>query len=144
MDGSVALVGDTDKILPGQKARNRSEPNRLAVNDLSQVVALLRKLTHTDGKESLEESRWLRRLVSELPADTETDEEFHPEKLKSLVEGEEDREELLRVMLTMSLADGQTSADEWKLIQQTARLLDYPDEKLEALRSETVLLKDPY
>lgn len=114
------------------------------MNDLSQVVALLRKLTHTDGKESLEESRWLRRLVSELPLETETDEEFDPQKLKSLVEGEEDREELLRVMLTMSLADGQTTADEWKLIQQTARLLEYPDDKLETLRSETVLLKDPY
>ena len=95
------------------------------MNDLSQVVALLRKLTHTDGKESLEESRWLRRLVSELPSETETDEEFDPEKLKSL-------------------ADGQTTADEWKLIQQTARLLEYPDDKLETLRSETVLLKDPY
>ena len=66
----------------------------------------------------MEESRWLRRLVSELPSETETDEEVDPEKLKSLVEDEEDREELLRVMLTMSLADGQTTADEWKLIQQ--------------------------
>jgi hypothetical protein len=116
----------------------------LPVNDLSQLLALLRKLTHTDGKETLEESRWLRRLVSELPPETDANQDYDPEKFKSLVEDEGDSEELLRVMLTLSLADGQTSTGEWQLIQQTAKLLNYPAEQLEELRSETVLLKDPY
>ena len=107
-------------------------------------MALLRKLTHTDGKETLEESRWLRRLVSELPPETDANQDYDPEKFKSLVEDEGDSEELLRVMLTLSLADGQTSAGEWELIQQTAKLLNYPPDQLEELRSETVLLKDPY
>lgn len=114
------------------------------MNDLSQLLALLRKLTHSDGDESLEESRWLRRLVNELPPETDMDQDFDPEKLKNLVESQGDAEELLRVMLTLSLADGETSVSEWELIRQTAALLEYPDESLETLRSETVLLKDPY
>lgn len=114
------------------------------VNQLSQVLALLRKLVATDGDVTLEESRWLRRLVSELPPETEMDEEFDPTKLKALVEEHADSEELLRVMLTLSLADGQTSAAEWELIKETARLLEFPDDELETLRSETVLVEDPF
>lgn len=113
------------------------------MNQLSQVLALLRKLTSTDGDVSAEESRWLRRLVSELPPETELNEEFDPAKLKSFVEERAEVEELLRVMLVLSLADGETSAGEWELIQETSRLLDFPADKLEKLRSETVLAKDP-
>lgn len=114
------------------------------MNQLSQVLALLRKLTSTDGDVSMEESRWLRRLVSELPPETEVNEEFDPAQLKVLIEEHGEVEELLKAMLTLSLADGQTSASEWELIQQTAHLLEYPEDELEELRSETVLMKDPY
>jgi len=139
----TSFVGFLSSTIPTKGAK-APEAETWVVNDLSQLLALLRKLTHTDGDESLEESRWLRRLVSELPPETDMDQDFDPEKLKNLVESQGDAEELLRVMLTLSLADGETSVNEWELIRQTAALLGYPDESLETLRSETVLLKDPY
>jgi tellurite resistance protein len=114
------------------------------VNNFSQLVALLRRVTLADGDVSTEERRWLRKLVSELPAETDVNEEFDEEKFKSLVTSEDDAEELLRAMLLLSLSDGQTSSEEWKLLQEAAELLSFSADRLERLRSETVLTAEPY
>lgn len=114
------------------------------MNDTSQLIALLRRLSSADGDISIEESRWLRKLLSELPPETDATAEFDPEKFKSLVADEGDAEELLRVMLLVSLSDGQTSPEEWAVIQETAALLNFSSTELEKLRSETVLTAEPY
>jgi uncharacterized tellurite resistance protein B-like protein len=114
------------------------------VKNLSQLVALLRRVTLADGDVSLEESRWLRKLVSELPAETDVNEEFDEEKFKSIVTSEGDAEELLRAMLVLSLSDGQTSSEEWKIVQEVAALFSFPADRLEKLRSETILTAEPY
>ncbi len=113
------------------------------MKDISQLIAILRRLAAADGDVSVEETRWLRMLLTELPS-AEADEEFDPERLKQLVESKEDAEELLRLMLLVSMADGQTSLDEWDIIQETAQLVGFPQDELETMRSETVLAAEPF
>ena len=43
----------------------------------------------------------------------------------------------------VSLADGETCASEWRLIQEVARLVGVSPEETERLRSETILAVDP-
>lgn len=111
-----------------------------------QLVALLRRLTESDGDVSVLEKRWLRTLMEELqPADeTAADAaDFDPQRLKVLVGADGDAEELIELMLLISLADGETCADEWKLISDTAALVGISPERLEELRSTTILTVEP-
>ncbi len=111
-----------------------------------QLVALLRRLTESDGDVSVLEKRWLRTLMEELqPSDDRAADasDFDPQRLKVLVSADGDAEELIELMLLISLADGETCADEWKLISDTAALVGLTPERLEELRSTTVLTVEP-
>lgn len=111
-----------------------------------QLVALLRRLTESDGDVSVLEKRWLRTLMEELQPsdDTAADAaDFDPQRLKVLVGADGDAEELIELMLLISLADGETSSEEWKLISDTAALVGLSPERLEELRSTTVLTVEP-
>lgn len=112
-----------------------------------QMVALLRRLTEVDGDVSVLEKRWVRTLMQELPgADDETvanSSDFDPKRLKSLVQEEGEAEELIELLLLISLADGQTSPAEWKLISDIAELVGMDADRLETLRSTTVLTVEP-
>lgn len=110
-----------------------------------QMVALLRRLCSVDGEVSTVEKRWMRALVRELPASdiTEDDITFEPKRLQQLAAEEGDAEELLEFLLLVSLSDGQTSAVEWKLIKDVAELVGVSAERLEEMRSTTVLTTEP-
>jgi uncharacterized tellurite resistance protein B-like protein len=112
-----------------------------------QMVALLRRLTEVDGDVSVLEKRWVRTLMQELPgADDETvasSSDFDPKRLKTLVQEEGEAEELIELLLLISLADGQTSPAEWKLISDIAALVGMDADRLETLRSTTVLTVEP-
>ena len=111
-----------------------------------QLVALLRRLTESDGDVSVLEKRWLRTLMEELQPTDETAadaSDFDPQRLKTLVNADGEAEELIELLLLVSLADGETSADEWKLIADTAELVGLSPERLEELRATTVLTVEP-
>lgn len=111
-----------------------------------QLVALLRRLSESDGDVSVLEKRWLRTLMEELCPTDETAVDavdFDPQRLKVLVQADGEAEELIELMLLISLADGETNACEWKLIQDTAELVGVSAERLEELRSTTVLTVEP-
>ena len=111
-----------------------------------QLVALLRRLTEIDGDVSVLEKRWLRTLMEELQPTDETAadaSDFDPQRLKTLVNADGEAEELIELLLLVSLADGETSADEWKLIADTAELVGLSPERLEELRATTVLTVEP-
>lgn len=111
-----------------------------------QMVALLRRLTEIDGDVSVLEKRWVRLLIQELPGGEEAvsdDTRFDPQRLKEMVSEEGEAEELIELLLLISLADGQTSPAEWKLISDMGRLVGLDDERLEELRSSTVLTVEP-
>jgi uncharacterized tellurite resistance protein B-like protein len=50
---------------------------------------------------------------------------------------------LIELLLLVSLADGQTSPAEWKLISYIADLVGVDQERLEDLRTHTVLTVEP-
>lgn len=112
-----------------------------------QMVALLRRLTEVDGDVSVLEKRWVRTLMQELPgADDESvaqSSDFNPSRLKELVAEEGDAEELIELLLLISLADGQTSPAEWKLISDIAQLVGIDSDQLETMRATTVLTVEP-
>lgn len=111
-----------------------------------QMVALLRRLTEVDGDVSVLEKRWVRLLIQELPGHdavaTESS-DFEPERLKELVQEEGEAEELIELLLLISLADGETTPAEWKLISDIGRLVGLSEERMETLRSTTVLTVEP-
>lgn len=106
-------------------------------------MALIRKLTESDGDVSQNEKAWLKLLKQELGQFDHPDAEFDPEVLKRAVEGEDESVELIQLLLMVSLADGQTTPDEWKLISDVADFVGISNEQLEKLRQETVLAVDP-
>ena len=111
-----------------------------------QMVALLRRLTEADGEVSTLEKRWVRRLMQELPTGSEDaaiSDEFDPQRLKELVSAEGEADELIELLLLISLADGETSPEEWSLIQSVAELVGVSPEALESMRAETVLTVEP-
>ena len=108
-----------------------------------QLNALLRKLAEADGIVTQEETSWLKLLKKEFGEGNEGQVEFDPEALKSVVENSYEAEELLELLLMVSLSDGQTTPPEWHLIQEVAQILGVSAERLEELRSETVLAVDP-
>lgn len=111
-----------------------------------QLVSLLRRLTEIDGEVNVLEKRWLRTLMEELQPNDDTAAEaadFDPQRLKVLVEADGEAEELIELLLLVSLADGETSAEEWELISSTAKLVGVSAARLEELRTSTILTIEP-
>lgn len=112
-----------------------------------QMVALLRRLTEVDGDVSVLEKRWVRTLMQELPGANDENaaqsSDFDPNRLKELVAEEGEADELIELLLLISLADGQTSPAEWKLISDIAQLVGIGAERLEEMRATTVLTVEP-
>jgi uncharacterized tellurite resistance protein B-like protein len=108
-----------------------------------QLLALIRKLTEADGDITRNERSWLRLLKKEFGQSHAPQAEFDPATLKSVVDDADEAEELIQLLLMVSLSDGQTTPDEWHLIQEVAKILEMDDEHLEKLRSETVLSVEP-
>ena len=112
-----------------------------------QMVALLRRLTEIDGDVSVLEKRWVRTLMQELPGNEDEgaaeSADFDPQRLKALVLEEGEADELIELLLLISLADGETSPGEWQLISDIAQLVGISQERLETLRATTVLTVEP-
>ena len=108
-----------------------------------QLLALMRKLIAADGLWADEEKSWLKLLEKEYGGDDASDVEFCPLTLQNVVKTEGEAEELIELLLMVSLSDGETCASEWRLIQEVARLVNVSPEVTEKLRSETVLAVDP-
>ena len=108
-----------------------------------QLLALMRKLIAADGVWADEEKSWLKLLEKEYGQDHAPDAEFCPLTLQKVVQTEGEAEELIELLLMVSLSDGETSASEWRLIQEVASLVNVSPEMTEKLRSETILAVDP-
>lgn len=108
-----------------------------------QLLALMRRLTQADGLTTDEEVSWLKALEQEFGSESAPDATFSADTLRSLVEGEGQAEELVELLLMVSLADGQTTPDEWRLIQEVGAIVGLSSEEVERLRSQTILAVDP-
>ena len=108
-----------------------------------QLLALIRRLTEADGTVTQNERAWLKLLQKEFGQSSAPQAEFDAEVLKAAVEGEGESEELIQLLLMVSLSDGQTTPDEYKLIKEVAKIVGITDEHLEKLRTETVLAVEP-
>jgi uncharacterized tellurite resistance protein B-like protein len=108
-----------------------------------QLLALMRKLIAADGVWAEEEKAWLKLLEKEYGPEDGSEAEFDPLMLQKVVKTEGEAEELIELLLMVSLSDGETCASEWRLIQEVARLVGVSEEDTERLRSETVLAVDP-
>lgn len=109
----------------------------------SQLLALMRKLIDADGVTTDEEKTWLKLLEKEYSREHAPEAEFCPLTLQNVVTTEGEAEELIELLLLVSLSDGETCASEWRLIQEVARLVNVSPETAERLRSETILAVDP-
>ena len=108
-----------------------------------QLLALMQKLIAADGVSSDEERAWLKLLEKEYGREGEGEPEFCPLRLQDVVKTPGEAEELIELLLMVSLADGETCASEWRLIQEAACLVGVSPEETERLRSETILAVDP-
>lgn len=108
-----------------------------------QLLALIRKLTESDGTVTRNERAWLGLLRQEFGMKEAPGADFDAQALKAAVQGENEARELVQLLLMVSLSDGQTTPDEWSLIQEIGRLVGVSDEQLETLRRETVLAVEP-
>lgn len=108
-----------------------------------QVLGLIRKLTEADGDVTRNERSWLRLLKREFGAENAPDARFDPEVLKATIQDAGEAKELVQLLLMVSLSDGQTTPEEWSLIQEVAGLVNIERSQLEELRSETVLAVEP-
>lgn len=95
------------------------------------------RLCEADGVISDEEQAWLETLLDEYRIDSQkVDSVLSMEELKDSLPGEESKMLFMRLLLMISLADGNTCGDEWEYIQQVGAQLGYGADELELLRSQ--------
>lgn len=121
----------------------------MAMNSTEQDAILLKTLVAlawADGQIQPEEFEWVEKVL--LAAGVGQDEAkgllAEPHELPAAVDlraavpETEERLTLLRFLLTVSLADGETSAPELACLRELSDRLEIPADKLEELRLETV------
>lgn len=108
-----------------------------------QILGLIRKLTESDGNVTKKERSWLRLLQNEFGAKNAPNVEFDEAALKAIIKNKDEAEDLVQLLLMVSLSDGQTTPKEWELIQKIGSMVEISPEHLEKLRSETILVVDP-
>ena len=108
-----------------------------------QLLALMRRLSQADGLTTDEEVSWLKALEQEFGADSAPNATFDADTLRRVVDGEGQAEELIELLLMVSLADGQTTPEEWRLIQEVGSIVGLDPAEVERLRSQTILAVDP-
>ena len=79
-----------------------------------QLLALMQKLIAADGVYTDEEKAWFKLLQDEYGVSDTREVEFDPLVLQSVVKTEGEAEEMIELLLMVSLADGETCANEWK------------------------------
>ena len=109
----------------------------------NQLMALLSKLVACDGRLTENERAFLKEIADELPIQdgvkSSEDMVFRPEALKTLVESRGEAKELIKMMLLVSLADGETSLKELEFIREVAETLEVAEDDFEELRQDTIL-----
>mgnify|MGYP001231032831 CR=1 FL=1 len=91
------------------------------------VLAALQKLAEADGLVCENEQGWLDRLGQELQIEPTRSSHFNLDELSRQVVGPEQRQELIRLLLLVSLADGQATEAELEFIHKVARRLQIPE-----------------
>ena len=101
------------------------------------ILKAVYRLCEADGVVSDEEQEWLNTLMEEYKITPErVDSVLSMEELKISLPGEQSKMFFMRLLLMVSLADGNTSAEEWEYIQDVARQIGYDGDKLDMLREQ--------
>lgn len=108
----------------------------------SALVAALRSLTAADGRVTEQEEELVQRIFTELGCrDTGEPLRLDVQHLGTILTTGQDREDFVKLMLMVSLADGTTSPEEYAVIQKIGTGLGLSPERIEELRRETVLVE---
>ncbi len=107
-----------------------------------QTLRLLKKLVESDGIVTDEESTWLEYIKEHLNQGCD-DEPFDPVQLKAEVDRKGEAEELVSLLLMVSLADGETAATELAIVRDIAKLVEVSEERMEELRSDALSRLSP-
>ena len=94
------------------------------------VLAALQQLAEADGLVCQNEQGWLDRLGQELQLDPPRSAQFNLDELSREVADPKRRQELVRLMLLVSLADGQATEAELEFIQKVARRLNIAEDQV--------------
>ncbi len=101
------------------------------------IFKAIYRLCEADGVVSDEEQEWLQTLMDEYQINSDrVDSVLSVDELKISLPGEQSKMFFMRLLLMVSLADGNTSGEEWTYIQEVGRQIGYDQEKLELLRAE--------
>lgn len=117
-----------------------------AMTDEQTLFSALVALARADGPISDQERAWLREVLERAGLGEEEMEgagSLDREALRRAAPDAESRRTLLRFMLMVSLADGETSAPELGVLREVARDLDVSEAELEEMRRDTVLATEP-
>lgn len=102
-----------------------------------QTLRLLKKLVESDGVVTAEESTWMDYIKGQLKQAGD-DEPFDPKKLKAEVEKKGEAEDLITLLLMVSLADGKTDSQEFDIVRDMAKLVEVPEQRVEELKAEAL------
>lgn len=104
----------------------------------AKIIGALQQLCEIDGHTSVEEQALLKKILPESPHQDPPD----LDDLAASLEDPQERQDLIRLMLMVSLADGSTTAHEYDYIRDVAMHLGLSEELLEDLRQHTMLALD--
>lgn len=102
-----------------------------------QTLRLLKKLVESDGIVTDEESTWMEYIKGQLEQSGD-EEPFDPATLKAEVDRKGEAEELVSLLLMVSLADGETGEAELKIVHEVAKLVDVSEKRVEDLKVEVL------
>lgn len=107
------------------------------MNSDETIFKAVYRLCEADGVVSDEEQDWFDTLMEEYQIDNQrVDSVLSLEELRDSLPGEESKMYFMRLLLMISLADGNTCGDEWAYIQEVGQQIGYGADKLELLRSQ--------
>lgn len=102
-----------------------------------QVLRILKRLVESDGVVTPEEATWMTYIRQHL-GQTGDSQPFDPNKLKAAVENKGEAEELISLLLMVSLADGKTAHDELEIVRHVAELVEVPEARVEELKADVI------
>ncbi len=101
------------------------------------LLAVLQSVIEADDQVTPEEAEWMSAVVEEAGVSVPESSRLDAETLRKSLPKKEDREDFVRLMFMLSLADGVTDDKELEIIAKVASWLEVPEERVEELRQET-------
>ncbi|MBI3927358.1 MAG: TerB family tellurite resistance protein [Armatimonadetes bacterium] len=96
----------------------------MGTKDLAPILAALQAVLEADETVTAEEEAWLKAAIQGLGLEVPSSYQLEVEELRQALPTRRDRVDLIRLMLSASLADGVRDPREVQLIEKIGALLD--------------------